>query len=241
MAGRPTRSELLKIHPPRNGLPPRPLCFVIFVFRCNFCAPQRVCTVVVQFPGLGGLSPRGGRGTALPRSLCDLFVMRKKCPVVRVPQYPPALCDMWSIGGFFTGPRTVTRVFFTARCSADLLLTVRQAAVVAPPFLCLHRRRVVVVKTLKIYTAFPSLSPLTVVWYPVAVAAVAWVPQSAPPPPPSCFQARNAAPPHTLGPFSMPKEFVLSAKVKRDHFQCPKKILAPFAGELTVIRNGAVN
>ena len=41
----------------------------------------------------------------------------------------------------------VTRLFFTAQCSVDLLLKVRQAAVLTPSFLFLHRRRVLVVKT----------------------------------------------------------------------------------------------
>ena len=53
------------------------------------------------------------------------------------------LCDMQSIGGFFTGPWTVTRLFFTARCRVDHLLKVRHAAVLTPPFLFLRRRRVV--------------------------------------------------------------------------------------------------
>ena len=75
------------------------------------------------------------------------------------PPPPPPLCDIQSIGGFFTGPWTVTRLFFTARCSVDLLLKVRQAAVLTPPFLFLHRRRVVVVKTFRICTALTFAQP----------------------------------------------------------------------------------
>ena len=69
------------------------------------------------------------------------------------------LRDTWSICGLFTEPWTVTRLFFTARCSVDLLLKVRQAAVLTPPFLFLHRRRVVVVKTLGIRMAFTFAQP----------------------------------------------------------------------------------
>ena len=54
------------------------------------------------------------------------------------------LCDTSSISGLFTGAWAVTRLLFTARCSVDLLLKVRQAAVLTPPFLFLHRRRVAV-------------------------------------------------------------------------------------------------
>ena len=78
---------------------------------------------------------------------------RKSPPHTHLSPPPPPpphtypLCDMQSIGGFFTGPWTVTRVLFAARCSADPLLKVRHAAVLTPPFLLLHRRRVGVVKT----------------------------------------------------------------------------------------------
>ena len=60
----------------------------------------------------------GGRGQWLGLGLCTLATA------------PP--CDIQSIGGFFTGPWTVIRLFFTARCSVDLLLKVCQAAVLIP-------------------------------------------------------------------------------------------------------------
>ena len=53
----------------------------------------------------------------------------------------------------------VSGQFFTASCGVDLLLKVRQAAVLTPPFLVLHRRRVVVVKILKIHTAVAFAQP----------------------------------------------------------------------------------
>ena len=47
----------------------------------------------------------------------------------------------------------------TYRCSVDLVVKVSQAAVLTPPFLFLHRRRVVVVKTLRIHTALTFAQP----------------------------------------------------------------------------------
>ena len=72
-----------------------------------------------------------------------------------LPANPPCVTSSPSVF-FLTGPWTVTRSFFTARCSADLLAKVRQATVLTPPspFLFLHRRRVVVVKTCGV--ALPS-------------------------------------------------------------------------------------
>ena len=64
--------------------------------------------------------PRGGGGLAWG---------------VQKPDTCNPLCDISFICDFFTGPWTVTRSFFTARCSVDLLLRVRQAAVLTPPFL----------------------------------------------------------------------------------------------------------
>ena len=69
------------------------------------------------------------------------------------------LCDIPSIGGCVTGPGTVPRLFFIARCSVDRPLKVRQAAVLTPPFLFLRRRRVGAVKTLKTRTALPFAQP----------------------------------------------------------------------------------
>ena len=64
-----------------------------------------------------------------------------------------------TICGFFPGLWTVTRLFSTARCSVDLLLKVRQATALTPPFLFLHRRRLVVVKALRIPTALTFAQP----------------------------------------------------------------------------------
>ena len=69
------------------------------------------------------------------------------------------LCDIQSICGFFTGPWTVTRLLFTARCSVHLLPKVRQTAVWTPPFLFLRRRWVVMVKTRRFHTAFTFAQP----------------------------------------------------------------------------------
>ena len=68
-------------------------------------------------------------------------------------------CVTLSIGGFCPGPWTVIRLFFTTRFGVDPLLKVRHAAVLTPPFLFLHRRRVVVVQTFRIHTALTFAPP----------------------------------------------------------------------------------
>ena len=77
------------------------------------------------------------------------------------------------------GPGRSPCSFFTARCGVDPLLKARHAAVLTTPFLFLHRRRVVVVKTLRICTALPIAQPPRPTWCgtraagpPVAVAAI---------------------------------------------------------------------
>ena len=74
------------------------------------------------------------------------------------PLPPPPPCDIPSGCCFFTGPWTVPRSLFAARCSIDLLPKVRPATVLTPPFRFLHRRRVGLVKTLWVHTVIQHSS-----------------------------------------------------------------------------------